>query len=187
MRYPAHLTAERHQKILEEAARLFRGKGFAGASIGDVMKASGLTHGGFYAHFDSKDALACASLEHAFAQKIEDIRLRSSSGGDAKAQVLAGYLSTTHRDHPEAGCAMAALAIDVAREPALKPSFTAGLKSMLATLAQNLSWKRVRPKEQQALCFTAAMVGAMVLARAVDDPEFSDAILSSVREELLAS
>lgn len=186
MRYPAHETAERHQKILEEAARLFRGKGFAGASIGDVMKASGLTHGGFYAHFDSKDALACASLEHALEQKLEEIRRRSSSGVDARAQVLSGYLSTSHRDHPEAGCAMAALAVDVAREPALQASFTAGLKSMVATLASNLPWKRARPKQQQALCFTAAMVGAMVLARAVDDAEFSDAILSSVREELLA-
>jgi TetR/AcrR family transcriptional repressor of nem operon len=186
MRYPAHQTAERHQKILEEASQLFRSKGFAAASIGDVMKAAGLTHGGFYAHFDSKDALARASLEHAMEQKLEEILHMAEHEENPKAAFLSNYLSKSHRDHPEAGCAMAALAMDIAREPALKPNFTARLKLMMTTIAQRLPWKRGRSKEHQAMYFTAAIVGALVLARAVDDPELSDAILTSVQEELLA-
>lgn len=185
MRYPAHQTAERHQRILEEASRLFRAKGFAAASIGDVMKACGLTHGGFYAHFDSKDALARASLEHAMEQKLEDVRRLTANGENSKADFLTSYLSMSHRNHPEDGCAIAALAVDVAREPSTQPNFTARLKRMVATFEQYLPWNKSRSKERQALCFTAAIVGALVLARAVDDPELSAAILLSVQEELL--
>lgn len=185
MRYPAHETAERHQKILDQASHLFRARGFAGASIGDVMKAAGLTHGAFYAHFESKEALACASLDQAMEQMHETVRRMATTGEGSIEKFLSHYLSKDHRDHPEAGCAMAALAVDIAREPALQPSFTTRLKSMLTTFAQSLPWKRGRPKQRQAICFTAAIVGAMVLSRAVDDPEFSELILSSVQDELL--
>lgn len=84
MRYPASQTAERHEKILHEASRLFRSKGIAGASIAEVMKASGLTHGAFYAHFDSKEALACASVEHAMDQLARELSERVSAGETPK-------------------------------------------------------------------------------------------------------
>ncbi|QJW56475.1 HTH-type transcriptional regulator AcrR [Serratia plymuthica] len=187
MRYPHHQTAERHQRILDEASRLFRARGFTGASIGDVMKASGLTHGGFYAHFESKEALACASLEHAMSSMLEaEVQHMKDAGSNAKADFLSRYLSATHRDHPEEGCPMAALVIDVARESAVRSTFTDRFKAMLTTLGEHLPWKMGRAKERQVMHFTAAMVGAVVLARAVDDPKLSEAILASVREELLA-
>lgn len=187
MRYPPHKTAERHQRILDEASRLFRAKGFTGASIGDVMKASGLTHGGFYAHFESKEALACASLEHAMRSMLEiEVQRMKDAGSDAKSEFLSRYLSATHRDHAEEGCPIAALVVDIAREPAVRNSFTNRLKTMFAALGEYLPWQKGRSSERQIMHFTAAMVGAVVLARAVDDPELSEAILTSVRDELLA-
>ncbi|RII77396.1 TetR/AcrR family transcriptional regulator [Pseudomonas monteilii] len=185
MRYPAHQTEMRHQKIIEEASRLFRAKGVAGASIGDVMKAANLTHGGFYAHFESKDALVCAGLEHAMNQVLAELRELASSSEHARADFLARYLSNSHRDHPEAGCPIPALAVDVAREPGVRGSFTIQVKALFAALAASLPWKRSRSKDSQVISFTCALVGALVLARATDDPALSDSILSSVHDELL--
>lgn len=184
MRYPASQTAERHEKILDEASRLFRAKGIAGASIAEVMKASGLTHGAFYAHFDSKEALVCASLDHAMDQLVRELGDTVSSSDTPKATFLGHYLSPGHRDHPEAGCAMPALAIDVAREPGLRRTFTKRVAGMIASFSASLPWRRGRPKEDQAICFMSAIVGAMVLARAVDDPALSDRILAATRSEL---
>lgn len=185
MRYPAGETAQRHQKIIEEASRLFKSKGVGGASIGDVMKASGLTHGGFYAHFDSKEALICASLEHAMDQTIEEMHRVASYGENRKAVFLSNYLSASHRDHPEVGCALSAFVADAAREPVMRHTFTTRLKAMISALGESLPWRGGRSKESQVICFTAAMVGAVVIARAVDDPAFSDSILASVQHELL--
>ncbi|WLG21315.1 TetR family transcriptional regulator [Pseudomonas sp. FP1154] len=186
MRYPASQTAERREKILEEASRLFRGKGIAGASIAQVMKASGLTHGAFYGHFDSKDALACASLEHAMDQLALRLRDTVSSSDTPKQAFLDRYLSQGHRDHPEAGCAMPALAIDVAREPGMRRSFTGRVAGMIESFSASLPWRRDRSREDQAIGFMSAIVGAMVLARAVDDQPLSDRILQATRDELLA-
>ncbi|MCP2072604.1 UNVERIFIED_ORG: AcrR family transcriptional regulator/DNA-binding MarR family transcriptional regulator [Pseudomonas lini] len=185
MRHPPSQTAERREKILEEASRLFRGKGIAGASIAEVMKASGLTHGAFYAHFDSKDALVCASLERAMDQLALELR-ETVSGSDAPKEAFLGrYLSQRHRDHPEAGCAMPALAIDVSREPGMRRSFTSRVVGMIELLTSSLPWRRGRSREDQAIGFLAAIVGAMVLARAVDEPQLSDRILRATRDELL--
>ncbi|TWC24717.1 TetR family transcriptional regulator [Pseudomonas sp. SJZ085] len=185
MRYSPGLTAERYQTILEEASRLFRARGIAGASIAEVMKASGLTHGAFYAHFESKDALACASLERAMDQlalKLDE----TIAGSDApKEAVLDLYLSERHRDHPEAGCAISALAIEVAREPGLRRSFTHRVARMVASFRSSLPWRRGRSREDQAIGFIATMVGAMVLARAVDDQPLSGRILRAARDSLL--
>ncbi|WP_218938875.1 TetR family transcriptional regulator [Pseudomonas sp. ICMP22404] len=185
MRYPPGLTAERYQTILEEASRLFRAKGIAGASIAEVMKASGLTHGAFYAHFDSKDALACASLERAMDQLALKVEETIAGSVAPKEAVLALYLSERHRDHPEAGCAMPALAVEVAREPGMRRAFTRRVAGMIASFRSRLPWQRGRSREDQAISFLATMVGAMVLARAVDDQSLSDRILRAAREQLL--
>ena len=185
MRYPASQTAERHEKILHEASRLFRSKGIAGASIAEVMKASGLTHGAFYAHFDSKEALACASVEHAMDQLARELSERVSAGETPKATFLSYYLSQRHRDNPEGGCAMPALAIEIAREPGMRQTFSTRVAGMIRSFVTNLPWRQGRSEEDQAICFMSAIVGAMVLARAVDDPILSDKILAATRSELL--
>ncbi|MBO9855107.1 TetR/AcrR family transcriptional regulator [Xanthomonas sp. A1809] len=184
MRYPASQTAERHERVLDEASRLFRAKGIAGASIAEVMKASGLTHGAFYAHFESKEALACASIDHAMDQLNRELGETVASSETPKVAFLDHYLSKRHRDHPENGCAMPTLAIEVAREQGMRQTFTRRVTKMIASFSANLPWRRGRSKEEQAICFMSAIVGAMVLARAVDDPDLSDKILMATRNEL---
>lgn len=187
MRYSSDQTAERYESIVEEASRLFRAKGVAGASIAEVMKASGMTHGAFYAHFDSKEVLACASLERAMDQLAQKLRETLSNSDVPKQAFLAMYLAESHRDHPETGCAMPALAIDVAREPGMRRSFTQRVARMVETLKSGLPWRPGRSREDQATSFVASIVGAMVLARAVDDQAFSARILRATHEELLAA
>src|SRR5580704_9669948 len=109
MRYPASETAEKHEKILTQAARLFRERGFDGAGVADIMKAAGLTHGAFYAHFPSKEALEVEAMGQAFAQSDRRIYKLTADASDPKSAFLDSYLSVAHRDRPGAGCAIAAL------------------------------------------------------------------------------
>src|SRR5271154_1121712 len=114
MRYPAQQTAERHERILDAASQMFRRNGFDGVSVAAVMEAAGLTHGGFYAHFDSKDALAAASVERALAETLS-LAGQASETAEPLAAFVRGYLSAEHRDDPAHGCTMATLAPEIAR------------------------------------------------------------------------
>ena len=185
MRYPASETAQKHERILNEAARLFRERGFSGAGVAEIMKAAGLTHGGFYAHFGSKEALAAAAVARAFEQSDERIYAITAEAEDPKRAFLDSYLSARHRDAPGKGCAIAALGPEIAREAAARQPFTAQIKRMIAAMAERFGWKR-KDGRQNAIHLLAAAVGALILARAVDDPELSEEILASVREKLAA-
>ena len=99
MRYPASQTAKKHERILKEAARLFRERGFDGAGVAEIMKAAGLTHGAFYAHFASKEALEAEAVERAFAQSDNRIYALTTNTRDPKRAFLDSYLSAAHRDH----------------------------------------------------------------------------------------
>src|SRR5471030_3162784 len=99
MRYPAAETAEKHQRILDAASRLFRERGFSGVSVGEIMKETGLTHGPFYNHFASKEALIAESLAHITCKSLEGID-EVSPDAAGKAAYLASYLSEGHRDAP---------------------------------------------------------------------------------------
>src|SRR3974377_2327547 len=174
MRYPVEETAAKHERIVKEASRLFRERGFQNVSVGEVMKAAGLTHGAFYAHFGSKEELQAAAV--AYGQKISLERMPRSSRKQSKGSYADLYLSRWHRDNPGDGCTMAALAQEVARStPELKAAFEQGLENFV-------SGKRGGRKE--AIFWVAAMIGGVVLARAVQDPRLSDEILSSVRQKL---
>ena len=109
MRSPASQTTKKHEKILKEAARLFRERGFDGAGVAEIMKAAGLTHGAFYAHFASKEALEAEAVERVFAQSDNRIYALSANARDPKRVFLDNYLSAAHRDHPGSGCVIAAL------------------------------------------------------------------------------
>jgi TetR/AcrR family transcriptional repressor of nem operon len=138
------------------------------------MKAAGLTHGAFYAHFSSKEELQAAAI--AYGQKVSLDRLQRSKRKKSKGSFADRYLSRGHRDNPGDGCTMAALAQEVARStPELKAAFEQGLENMLS--AEGGDRKR-------AILQVAAMMGGVVLARAVQDPRLSDEILRSVRQEL---
>jgi TetR/AcrR family transcriptional repressor of nem operon len=182
MRYPAAETAEKHARIVEQAARLFRERGFSGVSVGEIMKATGLTHGPFYNHFESKEALMAESL--AFASRTS-LNLMKDVSADAagKAAFIGNYLSCEHRDAPADGCLVAALSGDVGREPATRAVFTAHLRQFFERMARHFPWSSKRHARRDAIMAVSAMVGAMVLSRAVDD----DALSREILEETLAA
>ena len=174
MRYPAEETAAKHERIVKEASRLFRERGFENVSVGEVMKAAGLTHGAFYAHFGSKQELQAAAV--AYGQKVSLGRVQRSKSNQRKRSYADRYLSPWHRDNPGDGCTMAALGQEVARStPEVKASLEQGLEEILSARGGD---------RNEAIFRAAALLGGVVLARAVQDPRLSDEILSSVRQKL---
>src|SRR5215469_4126357 len=174
MRYPAEETAAKHERILKEASRLFRERGFENVSVGEVMKAAGLTHGAFYAHFGSKKELEAAAV--AYGMKVSLERVQRNKTKKNKGSYAERYLSPRHRDNPGDGCTMAALGQEVARStPELKAAFKRGLEEILSAEAGN---------RKNVIFRTATLLGGVVLARAVQDPRLSDEILRSVRQKL---
>ena len=175
MRYPAKETAAKHDRIVKEASRLFRERGFENVTVGEVMKAAGLTHGAFYAHFGSKHELQEAAVAH--GQALSAGRARSYGATKKGRKAYADrYLSPWHRDTPGDGCTMATLAQEVARStPELKAAFEKGFEKILSAQGGDRS---------EGIFQTAALLGGVVLARAVQDPRFSEEILRSVRQKL---
>jgi TetR/AcrR family transcriptional regulator, transcriptional repressor for nem operon len=175
MRYPAKETAAKHERIVKEASRLFRERGFENVSVGEVMKAAGLTHGAFYAHFGSKQQLEEAAV--AYGQTLSAGRARSRGATKRGRQAYAArYLSAGHRDHPGEGCTMAALGQEIARSaPEVKAAFERGLEEILAVGGG---------ERTEAIFRTAALIGGVVLARAVKSEQFSDEILQAVRRKI---
>jgi TetR/AcrR family transcriptional regulator, transcriptional repressor for nem operon len=183
MRYPASETAEKHERILNEAARLFRERGFSGVSVSEIMKATGLTHGPFYNHFASKEALMAESLAHASTASLADLDA-SARSPQAMLAYIERYLSTGHRDAPGEGCLMAALASEIRQEPAVKGCFTTHLKAAIDTLTAHFPWPSKRRARADSIRLLSSMVGALILARAVDDEALSEEILEEVRSGL---
>jgi TetR/AcrR family transcriptional regulator, transcriptional repressor for nem operon len=175
MRYPAKETAVKHERIVKEASRLFRERGFENVSVGEVMKSAGLTHGAFSAHFGSKQELEEAAV--AYGQALSAARARSHGATKKGRQAYAGrYLSLRHRDHPGDGCTMAALGQEVARStPEVKAAFEKGLEEILSAGGGD---------RKDAIFQTAALIGGVVLARAVKSEQFSDEILKAVRQKM---
>jgi TetR/AcrR family transcriptional repressor of nem operon len=183
MRYPAHETAEKHHQILVIAAELFRERGVLDVSIAEIMKAIGLTHGPFYHHFDSKLDLASKSIA-AESERVIDALQRYSGTAEARSAYINDYLSTEHCLAPGTGCLMASLATDVAREPEAKPPFTRHLQAMIAGFASLFPWRAGHAARGEAIHTLAAMVGAIVLARASSDQQLAQEILAEVRAHI---
>lgn len=184
MRYPAAETAEKHQRILDAATRMFRDRGFDRASVADIMKAAGLTHGSFYNHFESKSDLANACIKHGAAISLGNIEMTEASA-EGKRAYIDDYLSAAHRDDPSSGCLMAALGSEVRREPEARGAMTRFIHSFVDRLANRFPWQKPRNARRDAIRVTAAMVGGLILARAVNDDAFSKEILQVVADGLL--
>ncbi len=174
MKVSRQKSAENRERILDAASRLFRERGLAGVGVDALSEAAGLSHGGLYSQFGSKEALVAEALRHAFAgsasryEGVEDI-----------AHYAARYLSTAHRDNPGGGCAVAALASDIPHQgDGLRTEFTDGLRGMIARV------ERLLPEGEDPLSVVATLVGAMALARAVDDPELSESLLAAGRRRV---
>ncbi|GAB2890709.1 TetR/AcrR family transcriptional regulator [Paralcaligenes ginsengisoli] len=183
---------QKNRAVIENvSARLFREQGFNGVSVADLMAAAGLTHGGFYGHFSSKDELTDVACAAAFKQSSQRRNERSNKHADPRHALHAHvdhYLSTWHRDHTGNGCPAVALAGDVAREPADKPvhrTYAAGVEGMADSLTTLFEASGAPQPRSQALATLATLVGAQVLARATRGSPLSDDILAAAREFLL--
>jgi TetR/AcrR family transcriptional regulator, transcriptional repressor for nem operon len=181
MRVSRERADAHRQKILDVAGTLFRERGFDGIGVADIMRQAGLTHGGFYGHFASKDDLAAETCALIAGKPGWAERLAGSSRPTLRG-VVRGYLSRRHRDDPGSGCLFAAVGSDIAHQPgSIRRAFTDGLRSTVAALQQLLEG-RSAAKRQKALATMAGLVGALMLSRAVDDPKLSDEILEAAAQ-----
>lgn len=184
-------TESNRVAIKEASARLFKQHGL-GVSVADVMAAAGLTHGGFYGHFASKDELAAVACAHAFHESRERWRKRlaGKSGRDESlAALVDGYLSTRNRANAGTGCPTAGLAVDVAREAPGKPvrkAYVDGLNELVDVLATVQHTGDPERDRQAALAQYATMVGALILARATLGDAISNDIMAAAKQHLLA-
>lgn len=178
--------AENRDHIISAAGKLFREKGFDGIGVADIMKAAGLTHGGFYGHFGSKDKLAAEASKAALARAEAHWEKLIESAPDRPLRALIeDYLSQRQRDDPGKSCAFAALASDAARSGgAVRSVFTDALKTSSDLLARVVPETSQAVRRRRALSSMSEMVGALILARAVDDPALSDEILAASSRSL---
>ncbi|MFN3522296.1 MAG: TetR/AcrR family transcriptional regulator [Phenylobacterium sp.] len=181
MRISRVQAQENRDKVVEAAARLFRERGVDGVGVGELMKACGFTHGGFYNHFASKDALAAEAIDAAFRQMDAE---RAKAG--SLEELVHGYLSEAARKAPGRTCPAAALGSDAARQPpAVKAVFESGLQRIFDSLEERLAAGEDR--RAQAIDLFCRMAGAMILARALPaESLLAREILTSVRDRALA-
>jgi TetR/AcrR family transcriptional repressor of nem operon len=173
-------VAEHRTRIVAAAARLFRLRGFDDVTVAEVMKEAGLTHGAFYGHFASKEALIAAAIEQALPLKPGDPGLRRSA-----AEFADGYLSTKHRDGRTSSCLFSSLGTEAARGSAeLRQGMTAAVRRRIDHLSAGAPGAGPEQQRRAAIAAWSAMVGAMVLARIVDDEGLSNEILTQTRASL---
>jgi TetR/AcrR family transcriptional repressor of nem operon len=177
-----------HERILDTAARAIRRAGFQGVGVADIMKASGLTHGGFYAHFASRDALLVEALEHAgqqSAQRLDKSQSHRQARGATPLQSLVeGYLSERHLSGVEEGCAVAALASEMPRQaPEVREAAAQRVRALVRRVALALP---VDAPPQEATAVACQLVGALQMARALGDNAEGRALLAQNRQALLA-
>jgi TetR/AcrR family transcriptional regulator, transcriptional repressor for nem operon len=182
-------TAKNRDAIEQASSRLFREQGL-GVSVADVMAAAGLTHGGFYGHFRSKDELIATACAAAFADSVERWRKRTAGAKDrrtARAALIEGYLTAHNRASMGTSCPIAALAADVAREAEDKPvrkSFREGLERLVEVLVDVQPTAPGEGARDHALAQLSTLVGAMVLARATQGSHLSDEFMTAARHRL---
>jgi TetR/AcrR family transcriptional regulator, transcriptional repressor for nem operon len=172
-------AAANREKILDIAGALFREHGFDGIGVADIMKRAGLTHGGFYGHFDSKDQLAAEITARVLGREGWQQRL-TGKATPTLGEVVRGYLTPEHRDNSGRGCLFAALASDVARQPrSVRSAFTQGFLLRVEGFKKLFHGRTAEARRQKALAALSGLVGALILARAVDDETLSDEILGA--------
>ena len=177
--------ARTRERLVEAASHDFRAGGVAGTSIPRVMERIGLTHGTFYAHFASKDALVAESFALGLRETVDRLLKRAADAppGRGLNAIIDRYLSTEHRDDPADGCVLPALAGEVRREPEeVRHAFTEAFQDYVDRLAPLLPDHDAESRANHELVLASGMAGAVLLARAVDDPELSDRILEACRE-----
>ena len=187
---PARTKEATHERIVDAAARAIRRSGYGGTSVADIMKAAGLTHGGFYAHFSSREAMLAEAADRAGAEATAaSARVAATAPPEQALQrMMSAYLSKQHRESPERGCPVVALGSEMPRQaPEVRRAATRRIKEMIDVVARHLpDWGQPGAHEQ-ALVIVSSMVGTLLLARAVDDPKLSDALLASALKHFNSS
>jgi TetR/AcrR family transcriptional repressor of nem operon len=193
MRVTKEKAAANRARVVEEAARLFRDHGVDGVGVADVMKQAGLTHGGFYNHFTSKETLAAEAITLAFEQaiaRLEKKAIETAPRARALEAYVARYLAPEYRDAPGPACPMAALGTEAARQgPPVREAFSAGTARYLETFAALMPGPCGDAAEEldrraAAIATMSMLIGALTLARAVTDRGLSDEILATVAKTL---
>jgi TetR/AcrR family transcriptional regulator, transcriptional repressor for nem operon len=181
MRVSKEQTAKNRERILEAASRLMRERGISGVGVDALTEAAGMTHGSLYSRFGSKQRLVEEAVTYAIAAKGKEVPEEF-----ALSDYVSEYLSAAHRDEPGSGCPFAALGCEMSRQSrGVRERFTAGVRGMIALLSGRMeSPLKPRQREEKALATVASLVGALVLARAVNDPKLSDDILRATRNSL---
>lgn len=188
MRYSKEHKLETHARIVKKASVRLREKGAHGIGVADLMKDAGLTHGGFYAHFDSREALVIEAFAYAMDRSTD--RWRQLAGQAAPDQRLAtfvdSYLSPQHRDNPGHGCAVPALGAEIAREsPKTRKAFAAKLDQMIEMMSEQFHGGPSKSARKHAMAALATMMGSVVLARVAGNGDLSEELLSAGREAVL--
>ena len=186
MKVSREQAAENRERIVQVAAKLFRERGFDGIGVADLMKAAGLTHGGFYGHFASKEDLAAEASGRALEELAQYWSAVIAKAPEAAFSTIVNrYLSEGHRDAPGRGCLVAALGSDLGRQARpVRRVVTAGINAFIGQIMQLVPGKSKAARRRQALTDFAAMVGAVTIARAVDDPALSKDVLDAVASAL---
>jgi len=184
MRYPAEHKVRVRRKIVRAASRRFRGHGGEGVGIAELMRELKLTHGGFYRHFEDKEALFAEALDESGVMartKIAAAMAAAAPGRELEAFITA-YLSRAHCANPADGCPMAALTTEIARHPrATRAAFDRNLRAGLDAFARYLPGRTTAERERRALVLFAGLVGALNLARATADDDLRRSILEDAR------
>jgi TetR/AcrR family transcriptional repressor of nem operon len=188
MRYSREHKQETHARIVRKASVRLREKGAHGIGVADLMKEAGLTHGGFYAHFDSREALVIEAFGYAMDRSMEHWRKTAEHIAPEKrlATIVDTYLTTVHRDDPGHGCAIPTLGPEIAREgPKARRAFAAKLDQMIDMIADQIPELPRKAARRQAASTLATMMGTLVLSRIAGNSEFSEEILNAGREAAL--
>ncbi|MBR0703918.1 TetR/AcrR family transcriptional regulator [Bradyrhizobium diazoefficiens] len=188
MRYSPEHKQETHDRIVRKASTRLREKGAHGIGVADLMKEAGLTHGGFYAHFDSREALVIEAFGYAMDRSMEHWRqITDEVSPDKRLGLVAeAYLSTLHRDNPGHGCSIPALGAEIAREsPKARKAFAGKLDEMIEQLTDYIPNMPRKAARKQAIATLATMAGTMLLARIAGSSELSDEVLKAGRDSTL--
>ena len=178
MRVTREQAAANRDRIIEAAGALFRKHGFDGVGVDDITRAAGLTHGGFYGHFKSKDDLAAEACARESADPWAV--WKDKPPAERLEGIVRSYLTPRHRDDRSTGCLFAALGTDIGRQPkAVRHAFTNRFRSKVEMLGSLLPGRSAAAKRRKALAAVAGLVGALTLSRAVDDPALSQEILEA--------
>ncbi len=189
MRYTKEHKQETHARIVRKASVRLREKGAHGVGVADLMKEAGLTHGGFYAHFDSREALVIEAFAYAMDRSMEHWRKTAEGIAPEKrfSMIVDSYLTTMHRDDPGRGCAVPTLGAEIAREsPKTRKAFAAKLEQMIEMIADQIPDLPRKGARKQAAATLATMMGTLVLSRIAGNGEFSEEILAAGREAALS-